>query len=262
MQSKTYHPPRRSVQLVANAGIAVSALWLLTYLVPAGRTLMLDAAFAYLLSLMVTGLLWWITHEQIYPRRFWRLLAWAWTAGLLASTAWGVYEYLAGEPLPYLSLPAILYLARYILIFLAFWRCLGVPAGRQWLRLLLLLLVAAAVVLSCFYLCVPAPRQTAYRLAGGLYPVLDVGLLCIALAAWQKELAGALRNALGLLALALFAYGAANWLNFFSRAMPFDAVTGVAGLLWPLADILTGAGLLHLLWMTSTPALKQDVANP
>ena len=261
MKSKTYHPPRRSVQIVANAGIAVSALWLLTYLVPAGRTLMLDKAFAYLLSLMVTGLLWWVTYQESYPRRFWGLLAWAWTAGLLASTALGVYELLTGEPLPYFSLPAILYLARYLLIFLAFWRYLGVPAGRQWLRLALLLLVAAAVVLSFFYLCVPVPRQTVYWLAGALYPILDVGLLCPVLAAWQKELDGALRNALGLLALALFAYGAANWLIFFGRAMPLDTVSGVAGLFWPLADILTGAGLLHLLWMTSTPTLEQNVAD-
>jgi len=86
------------------------------------------------------------------------------------------------------------------------------------------------------------------NLSGVVYAVLDLGLIYVALAAWWREPAGGLRNALGLLSLALVAYGIANWLNFFGQAIPSDTAAYLAAFFWPLSDILTGAGVLHLLW--------------
>jgi hypothetical protein len=254
MQSKANGAPKRPYRIVVYAGMAITALWLLAYLMPAGRTVMLDASLAFVLGLMATGLLGWAAYQGIYPRRFWGWLVAAWTTGLMGSAVWGIYQVMTGQPLPYISLVDVLYLVRYALILIAFWRCLGVPAGQQWISLLLLLLLVAAVVFGAFFLAVPASRQTIFWLAGAAYPILDMGLMYVALEARKQEPAGTLRNALGFLTLALVSYGAANWLNFFGQAIPFEAVTGVSHLFWPLSDILAGVAVLCLFWSASAPA--------
>jgi hypothetical protein len=228
MQLKTYGDSRRLYRIVANVGAVITALWLL-------------------------GLLWWVAYLSSPPRRFWGLLAAAWTVNLLGNIAWGLYEQLSGNPLPFISLVDLLYLARYALVFIAFWQGFHLPRGRQWFWLLGILLLTAAVVIGAFFLSVPASRQTAHWLAGAIYPILDIGILYVALEAWKGEPQGSLRNTLAILALALFSYGAANWLNFFGRAIPVDAVAGLAALFWPLSDILAATGVLHLLW-AATPA--------
>lgn len=239
--------PDRITHIVVNVGMAVVALWLLTYLMPAGRMLMLDAFLSFLLSLMLTGLLWWITYRAVHPRRFWGFLAAAWTVGLVGNIAWGLYEAIAGQPLPRFSLVSVLYLARYLLILLAFWRGLGIPSGSQWSRLLIVLILTAAVVAGGFFLSTPTSQWTATWLSGALFPILDIALMSLALEAWMQEPSGPLRNTLGFLTLALLAYGAANWLNFFGQVTSLESVSGLAGLFWPLSDILTGIGVLYLL---------------
>jgi hypothetical protein len=251
MQSKAKAEPNRLVRIIANVGMVVTALWLLAYLMPAGRTIMLDAILAYVLALMVTGLLLRAAYLTIHPRRFWALLALAWTVGLLGDTAKGVYELLTGNLLPDLSIVDAMYLARYALILAAFWRELRVPAGRQWICLVILLLLAAVAVGGGIILSVPASRWTAPLVAMAIYPILDIGLMYVGLEAWKQQPAGSLRNALGFLTLALLAYGTADWFSFFGRAIPFDAVTGLAALFWPLSNILAGTGVLCLFWTTS-----------
>ena len=243
----------RGYRLVANIGAGLVAFWLLSYLIPATRTLMLDTIPAFLIGLLVTGLLWWAAYTSIHPRCLWGWLAAAWTVALVGSIAWGVYELVTGESLPYLSAIDVLYLARYALILVAFWRCLCVPAGEQWIRLLMALVVGTAVVIGGFFLSVPISRQTGYWLAGAVYPILDVGLLFVAIEARRCEPEGRLRAWLGLLALALLAYGAANWLNFYGQAIPFQPAADLSALFWPLSDILVGFGVLRLFWTTSSP---------
>jgi hypothetical protein len=251
MQSKAKAEPKRLVRSIANVGMVVSALWLLAYLMPAGRTIMMDTILAYILGLIVTGLLWRTAYLTIHPRRFWAWLAAAWTAGLLGDTVGGVYELLTGNLLPDLSLVDAMYLARYALILVAFWRELRVPTGRQWICLVVLLLLAAVAVGGGVMLSVPASRWAAPSLAVAIYPTLDIGLLYVGLEARKHQPAGSLRNALGFLTLALLAYGTADWFDFFGRAIPCDAVAGLAGLFWPLSDILTGTGVLCLFWTAS-----------
>jgi hypothetical protein len=248
----------RWYRLAVNIGAGLVAFWLLSYLIPATRTLMLDTILAFVIGLLVTGLLWWAVYTSTYPRCFWAWLAAAWTVALLGSVAWGVYELVTGESLPYLSLVDTLYLVRYALILVAFWRCLCVPAGEQWIRLLMALVVGTAVVIGGFFLSVPISRQTGYWLAGAVYPILDVGLLFVAVEARRCETEGRLRNTLGFLALALLAYGAANWLNFFGQAIPFQPATDLSALFWPLSDILVGFGVLRMFWAASSPQAPTD----
>jgi hypothetical protein len=118
--------------------------------------------------------------------------------------------------------------------------------------------MAAVVVIGAYFLSVPASHQTAQQLAGSIYPILDIGLLYVALEAWKSEPRGSLKNCLALLALAFFSYGAANWVNFFGQAIPVDAVAGLAGLFWPLADILAGTAVLHLLWAATIPEVSLE----
>lgn len=248
----------RGYRLGANIGAGLVALWLLSYLIPATRTLMLDMILAFLIGLLVTGLLWWAAYTSTHARCLWVWLAAAWTVALLGNIAWGGYELVTGESLPYLSAVDILYLARYVLILVAFWRCLCVPVGEQWIRLLMAFVVGTAAVIGGFFLSVPISRQTGYWLAGAIYPILDVGLLFVAIEARRCEPEGRLQKTLGLLALALLAYGAANWLNFFGQAIPFQPAAGLSSLFWPLSDILVGLGVLRLFLTASSPQAPVD----
>jgi hypothetical protein len=260
MQSKTKRNPKHPYRIVANVGAGLSALWLLSYLLPAGQSAMLDAILGFLISLLVTGLLWWTARQAIYPRRFWKALALAWTVGLLGNVVWAAYEMLTGKELPYISLVDAIYLVRYALVLLAYWRYLRAPGRRQWIRLLLVLLVAVVLSAAEYFAAPLELRKTAIYWAGAVYPILDAGLIYVSLSAWWRELPGRQRNAYGLLALALIAYGLANWLNFYGQMVSYEAVSGLATFFWPLSDILAGLGMLHLLW-TSTASAEASPAE-
>lgn len=258
MQLKNYGESRRLYRIVANVGAVIIALWLLAYLIPPCRSIMLDMALSFILGLIATGLLWWAAYLSSPPRHFWGVLAAAWTVNLLGAIAWGLYEQISGNPLPFVSLVDLLYLARHALVFAAFWKGFQLPRGRQWLWLLGSLLLAAAVVLGAYFISVPSSRQGARWLAGAIYPILDIGILYVALEAWKGEPQGSLRNTLAILALAFFAYCAANWVNFFGQVIPVDAVAGLAPLFWPLSDILAGIAVLHLLWAATVPEVSLE----
>jgi hypothetical protein len=258
MQLKTYGDSRRLYRIVANVGVVIAALWLLAYLIPPCRSIMLDMVLAFILGLMATGLLWWAAYLSSPPRRFWGVLAAAWSVNLLGDLAWGLYEQISGNPLPFISLIDLVYLVRYALVFFAFWQGFHLPRGRRWLWLLGSLVMATAVVIGAYFLSVPASRRTVQWMAGAIYPILDIGILYVALEAWKGEPRGSLKNALAILALALFSYGAANWVNFFGLAIPVGAVAGLAGLFWPLSDILAGTAVLHLLWAATIPEVSLE----
>jgi hypothetical protein len=239
--------PNRRYLIVANLGLVVTALWLLAYFMPAGRDMMLDSSLSFLLGLMVTALLGWAAYRGLVPRRLWGLLAAAWGVGLLGNIAWGLYEMMTGQPLPPISVVELFYLARYVLVLLAFWPGLRQPEARQWRRFLAALFMAAVVVVGGFLLYAPEPRWTAVWLSGAIYPILDAGLIYVALSSWRRRPQGQLRDALALLLLALISYSVANWFNFYGRTLELDPVAGLAAFFWPLSDILTGAAVLHLL---------------
>jgi hypothetical protein len=248
---------KRRYRIVANVGAFLTAFWLLAYVAPVGRALMLDTVLSLLLGLMIIGLLWWATRCSIRPRRFWAALTAAWIIGLLGNIAWGLYEQITRVPLPTISLVDAMYLARYALILAAYWYFLCPPSRRQWMRLLLVLLVAVALTGAEFFLTSSPLGRTFLFWAWAVYPILDAGLIYVGLSAWRREPPGHLRNALGLLGLALVAYGLANWLNFYGHMISYDTVLSLANLFWPLSDVLASLGVLHVLWMTPPTAIDE-----
>ncbi len=237
----------KTVRIWANIGTIIAALWLMAFLVPEAREMMLDMLFSFLLGLFVTAILWWTASQDDQLSQFWRLLAGGWAIALLANLAWGVYELLTGHPLPYISLIDVLYLTRYALIFAAFVRVLGIPAGRQWLNLITALGAATVLALGLYFASAPTAQQPfSLYVAGAIYPILDMGLIYLALEAWLQPPAPPWQQSFGLLALALTAYGTANWLNAYGHLIALPAVSGLASLFWPLSDILTGLAVLNL----------------
>jgi hypothetical protein len=240
-------------RFAANLGAGFTAVWLLSYVIPATRTILLDRALSFFISLMVTLVLWRSAHRQIYPRRFWPLLAAAWFLGLLGNVAWGMYEVLSGESLPRISLIDLFYAIRYVLIGIAYWRSFLIPRGRQWLSLTTTMLLTAAILLAIVILSLPPSRLPASSIAGVFYPVLDAGLAYISWQAWRREPAGPQKNTLGLVALSILVYGVANTLNFLGLALSVDSLATLTGLFWPLSDVLVGAGVTHLV-LTAPPS--------
>jgi hypothetical protein len=203
---------------------------------------------------MVTVVLWYSARKKIYPRRFWAFLAAAWFVGLLGNIAWGIYELVSGESLPRISPVDLFYVARYVLIGLAYWRVSAIPRGRQWASFVAAMVLTTAILVAIVFLSAPVSQLTVSVVAGILYPALDAGLLYIALQAWGREPSGPQRNALGLLALSMLAYGVANTLSFLGLALAANELAILTGLFWPLSDILAGAGVSHL--VLSTPASR------
>ncbi len=238
----------KKVRVWANTGTIIAAFWLMTFLVPEAREMMLDTLFSFLLGLFVTALLWWKSAQEGPLALFWRLLASGWTIALVANVAWGVYELATGRTLPYISLLDVLYLARYALLFVAFIRVLGIPGGRQWLNLITVLAAAFALALGLYFASAPAAHQSStLYMAGAVYPILDMGLVYLALEGWMQSPDDLRRPVLGVLALALMSYGTANWLNAYGHLIEWTAISGLATLFWPISDILTAVAALDLL---------------
>ncbi len=237
--------------VLIGAGVLFALAWLITCLIPATRGMMLDALFSSLLILAVIGLLWWAGYWSTGARVFWWLLMAGWSVGLLGNVAWGVYEVATGRDLPYFSLVDLLYLVRYVLVFLAFWRYPGRTVRWRGAGAVLVTLAATAVV--WFALFRPglgeeeiAPAHLVDFSTAACYPVFDAAILYVALWAWVYA-TGDERGANLLLALAMVAYGAANWCNFRS-VLSLAPPSVLPGLFWPLSDILAGAAAGYTFW--------------
>lgn len=261
MPTRTKDRPERPIQFVLYAGLVVTALWLLAFLMPGARTLMLDRALSFVLSLMATGLLWWAAVRGLPARRFWCFLAAGWSLDLMGDLLWGASELVSGKSLPPLSAVDALYVGRYVLVLVALWGYRHPVTARQWLRFLAVLGLVALGLVAGFVVAVPPSRQTAFWLGLAFYPFLDAGLVYLAVGAWRDERPGAQRNALGLLSLALLAYGVANWLNVTGQAIPAAGLAGLADLFWPLSDILAGVAVLHVLWTDSVRSQGQGLSQ-
>jgi len=90
------------------------------------------------------------------------------------------------------------------------------------------------------------PAHLVDFLTAACYPILDATILYAALWAWACA-RGDERSALLLLALAMVAYGAANWFNFRS-VLSLAPPSALPGLFWPLSDILAGVAAGHTIW--------------
>lgn len=254
MSSKPGGKMRGASFVLTGVGALLALGWLVTYLIPATREMMLDALFGSLLIFVVVGLLWQAGRRSSGARAFWWLLAAGWGVGLLGNIAWGVYEVATGRDLPYLSAVDLMYLARYVLVFLAFWRYPRRVLPWRWAGAVAVALTATALIWFALFRPASGAEITPARLLDFLlaasYPVLDAMVLYAALWAWACA-PGAERTALALLVLAMVAYGVANWLNFrsvLSLAPPAVPLWAQPSLFWPLSDILAGVAAGYVFW--------------
>jgi len=204
--------------------------------------------FSYLFGLALTGLLWWAARRAATTRPFWTLLAAGWTVGTLGSLAWGAYEVSTGQDLPVISLVDGVYVLRYVLVWLAFWRYpLPWPRRRAWElagAMLAVALLGGLVVVSF----VPAePRQRLIAFTSWGYPVLDAGVLFTVWLRRRGLPSVPFRRIVSFLALAMLAYGLANCANFGKFGFSWAAGAPLSSALWFLSDVLTAVAVVDFL---------------
>ncbi len=256
--------PRVLIVLVALFAVG----WGVAYGVPSAQGLMLDFVASFLLNVTVMGLLWCAAHasagrplanseeplandkeelavngaEVSAAQKFWRALAIAWVLNIAGNIAWGVHDVLTSEHLGIFTWIDGIYLARYGMVGWALWHY---PYKlRRWTDYATVTLVATALIwATLFRVMLPSipQRPVLYFMGGALYPILDAALVYAALITWLRVEAGPwVKRAVGLFALAMLLYGAANWVNFTVRAIALDASSDPAVLFWLLADGVTG----------------------
>jgi len=244
---------KRVILVLAGVYLLLTAGWLLSYLLPVAQEVTQAAAFV--LGLSVTALLWWTARQHRRDRLYWGLLAAGWTVGLVISVAWGVYQVAVGHALPGGAWFGELYVVRYCLVMAAFGRCLSPWTGRRWAGLAGIALLALAVtwcgLLWPTWAVTKAPLSDLLTYA--LYPFLDV--MVVALAVWAARVegvAGSRQHAIGLLLLAMIAYGTADWINLLVRGASYDALSALPAFFWALSDMLAGLAALRALWPAQT----------
>lgn len=246
---------RRRTHILAGLGILLVLGWGVSYALPTLREMLLPFALSFLFNLLLVVMLWQNARWIPGMRRFWRWLAVGWGLNLAGNIAWGVHDLTTGGVLATLSLIDGFYIARYVAVALAF-LTYQPQSARRWEAWVLMAVAATALVWLALYRPVLGAGQRPFAYFAGLavYPVLDLPLIYIALLAWARAPDAPSNNVLGLTTLAMFSYGAANWLNFSKRAVTLEAYTHLADLFWFLTDVLTGGAAVYAAIASLQPA--------
>jgi len=192
----------------------------------------------FLNSFVLVGL-WWTSVNFPETRRLWKPLALAWTFGLIADLAWGVLFLLGSDT--WFDWIDYLYIARYLLVFLAFWLYPQPWQWRQWLALLAAILWGWIFLWLLIILPTDHP-DPAYAWAGMVFPVFDVGILYAAVFRWKTS-QESLTSVFFWLSLAMLSYGTANWFNYSVRVINPDADSLAALIFWLLSTACMGFAL-------------------
>jgi len=255
---------KRVSLILSGAGGLLLVVWLVAALTPALRG-MLDFGASFLLNFVVTAALWWAVRQSASEAKsFWRWLALGWGLNVVGNLAWAAYDFVVGESLAILSWIDGFYIARYILVFVAFWRYPRRALRAQWTSYVILLASATSLVWLALFRPVMAtlPQPLLYFFGGALYPIMDVALVYAALLTWAYVADARMRTAARWLTLAMGAYGVANWINFGARSASLDAASFAAGLFWLLADVGTGTAALYAVRRPTAPAPMTPLASP
>lgn len=227
-------------------GTLIAMAWLVAYVTPAFRRRMMDRALYFLLDLLLIVSLWWVARQSTGTGNFWTLMAAGWTSNLVGNTIWGVYNMRANKKLPTLSPVDVLYVARYILVLVAFWLYPTTMPTWQWASMIGFTLVIAAATWPRLFR--PISKSTKdplhYLLGRAIYPILDITIVCAAILSWTRAATNDWRAITGLFIIGLAAYGVANWLNFRDRAASLAVLKNRAAFFWPLAAIFAGLATL------------------
>ena len=236
----------RGRRILGGVIVLLTAVWFVGVLAPATQGWRLDIAAGFLLTLVTLTALWWTSAHATPMRRFWRLLAIAWTLNLLGTVAWGIYEMATAVSLGIFSWIDGFYLLRYGAILAAFALTPRLWTRRTWAVLAGVTLILGIAVWFGLY----RPLRSAFDtpllhfLGGALYPILDGALLFAAFQTWNALEMPVARQSVALLTVGLLTYGIANALNFRARSVDLDAASLLAGIGWLLTDTFTGLAAL------------------
>ncbi|MBN2390296.1 MAG: hypothetical protein JXR84_06220 [Anaerolineae bacterium] len=258
------HTRKHMPPILSTIGGVLLIVWGIATAVPVLRGMMLDFAASFLFNFVVTGALWWASRQsESEARSFWRWLAWGWVLNIAGNLAWAAHDFVVGESLAILSWIDGFYIARYGLVFWAFWRYPHRTTCARWAFYVMLLAAATALIWVALFRPVMATvtQPLLYFFGGALYPIMDVVLVYAALMAWTYSAEEKMRTVLLWLVLAMAAYGVANWINFGARSVSLNVSSLVAGLFWLLADVGTGVAALSATGR-SAPASMRSRAAP
>jgi hypothetical protein len=184
-------------------------------------------------------------------------MAAGWAIGVIGNLTWGIYNVVSDSALPPFSFLDVLFSMRDVLHLVAFLRI--APARMAW-RQAAMLVAAVLVVLVAMlggYIGLQAaglPVSADYW-GGAIYPVLETGVLAMALMRWRLAEERGLRRMVVLMMAAVLFYFVANVFQFMSLASGGPESLG-ALILWPLSDLTAlAAAILLLRGRASTEAV-------
>jgi hypothetical protein len=193
----------------------------------------------YALLLVILVLFWRKALRPSEARRFWQLLALAWTMNLLGSIAWIVHDVVTGTELDTLSVVDFFYVSHYVLVGCALW-LYPAPLSRQaWFWIGGTMLAASVVVWAVYFEPAMALRGGVWTdfLGLALYPVLDAGVIALAWLRVRATRGSAWNRYAILLFCAMTSYGIANTINLTEYV--FSPIAGgiLQHVLWVLTDV-------------------------
>lgn len=172
-------------------------------------------------------------------RRFWILLALAWTMNLLGNIAWVVNDLVTGVQLDSFSSVDIFYVSRYLLIGSALWFYPIALPRRAWLWIGTAMLMVNAIAWMVYYPPIMTLQKGPWTdfLGYAMYPILDVALITLAWLRYRASRQSPWARVALLLFCSMASYGLANTLNLSEYA--FSAFTGgvLQNLFWILTDV-------------------------
>jgi hypothetical protein len=197
-------------------------------------------ALGYLLSLVLLTVLWINAKRQAGLRRFWVLLALAWSMNLLGSIGWIIHGLVTQTPLATFSIIDIFYVAHYVLIVIAIWKYPASLVRRAWwLWAGAMMLATSLVIWGLYFGPATAIKHATFTdfLGIAMYPVLDAGLITLVWLYYRAVRGSKWERVALLLLCAMTSYGLANTLNLTEYVFP--PMTGglLPNLFWLLTDV-------------------------
>jgi len=196
-------------------------------------------ALGYGLLLVILTLFWVKAVRQPELRRFWILLALAWTMNLFGNIAWIVHDLVTGLPLDSFSSVDIFYVSHYLLIGLALWFYPTALPRRSWFWIGAALLMVNALVWPVYYGPVMALQPGSWMnfLGYAMYPILDAALITLAWLRFRTERQSSWARVALLFFCSRLSYGLANTLNLTEYAFSLSPAGIFPNLFWILTDV-------------------------
>jgi hypothetical protein len=193
----------------------------------------------FLFSLVVLALLWRKAFRRSEFPLFWRLLAAAWTLGMLGTIAWIIHDLVTGTELDTFSAVDVFYVSRYVLLGCVLWLYPAPLPRRDGLW------IGGAVLAGSAIACVVYFDAAMALMVGGwadflglvMYLILDAGIVMLAWLRVRATRGSAWSRYALLLFGSMISYGIANTINLTEYVFSLTSGGILQNLLWILADV-------------------------